>query len=417
MLLCYFVAFFVSSSFSSSLLLQNKKGNNKAELSYTFTCESEGTSTKAGDNCPTTCDMSSVSVPNAAQTGTDGGQQRAATSTEQPGTTMEFACANSAATATVNCVGDYAGTVGAGSSTTTFSTGTECPAPADETSCNAASKKFCPTGASTQASTCQTDCSGCTKFTTDGNTCTETVETTCTAVSKKFCPATASAQASTCQADCSGCTDFTTNGNTCVAASAAATCDMSSLAVTNAARTGGTASGTPPAAAGSTEAEGNTVIFTCTNSAATATYTCASGAVGSAVYSLGTSCPLPSPNSGTTSPDSGSPSPDSGSPSPDSGSTSPDSGTTSPDSGTTSTSPDSGTPSPSSSGSTSGGASDKNEKKKITTPSSTTPSSSITSTTEMEKEEDADSTLSHGSITTVATATIGLIGVIMGFML
>jgi hypothetical protein len=35
----------------------------------------------------------------------------------------------------------------------------------------------------------------------------------------------------------------------------------------------------------------------------------------------------------------------------------------------------------------------------------------------MEKEEDADSTLSHGSITTVATATIGLIGVIMGFML
>merc|ERR1712230_221855 len=38
-------------------------------------------------------------------------------------------------------------------------------------------------------------------------------EVVCVANSKKFCLAAASAQASTCQTDCSGCTGYTTAGN------------------------------------------------------------------------------------------------------------------------------------------------------------------------------------------------------------
>ena len=53
-----------------------------------------------------------------------------------------------------------------------------------------------------------------------------------------------------------------------------ATCDGSAITHANAARSGGDATGTPLAAAGTTEATGSTIIFTCTYSTTTITYTC-----------------------------------------------------------------------------------------------------------------------------------------------
>merc|ERR1712127_761150 len=68
---------------------------------------------------------------------------------------------------------------------------------------------------------------------------------------------------------------------TCPLSAPTQTCDGSSITLANAARSGGTATGTPPAAAGATEADGSTIIFTCTYGAAgvtaTSTFTCGSG--------------------------------------------------------------------------------------------------------------------------------------------
>ena len=80
---------------------------------------------------------------------------------------------------------------------------------------------------------------------------------------------------------------------------AAPTCDGSVITEANAARTGGSADGTPPAAAGTTEAIGNTIVFTCTHgaasgiAAATTQYTC--GALGSFVEDAAVTCPTTAP--------------------------------------------------------------------------------------------------------------------------
>lgn len=68
-------------------------------------------------------------------------------------------------------------------------------------------------------------------------------------------------------------------GSAAAAAVCATCCDGSAVAHANAARTGGDATGDPPAAAGETEVDGSTIIFTCTDtgSVATATYTCGGG--------------------------------------------------------------------------------------------------------------------------------------------
>ena len=68
-------------------------------------------------------------------------------------------------------------------------------------------------------------------------------------------------------------------------------CDGSALSVAHAARSGGTATGTPTAAAGPAEANGATVVFTCSHSAATAAFTCADGDFGAPIFSSGDACP------------------------------------------------------------------------------------------------------------------------------
>jgi hypothetical protein len=258
-------------------------GSGAAAATTQYTCGPTGVFAEDSTvTCPTaapTCDGSAITEANAARSGgtATGTPPAAAGTTEASGTTIIFTCAHSAANGTVVATTQY--TCDALGFFVEDSA-VACPAPAPT----------CDGSALTVANATRTGGSATgTPPVAAGTTETagSTVVFTCTY------GAGGGVAAATTTYTC-GSGNFT-ESSTVPCPTTAPTCDGSALTVANAARSGGTATGTPPAAAGTTEASGATIIFTCAHiaangtTAATAQYTC--GGLGSFAEDSAVTCP------------------------------------------------------------------------------------------------------------------------------